>query len=70
MAGSVGDDVGDIRTLVPSDECEVLRPGGVGIDCEILDVQGHPYIALLDGDELDSHLEENDPERGKDTESE
>lgn len=41
-----------------------------GIDCEILDVQGHPYIALLDGDELDSHLEENDPERGKDTESE
>ncbi len=30
-----------------------------GIDCQIIDVQGRPHIALLDGDELDSHLEDN-----------
>ncbi|MCQ2069997.1 MAG: ABC transporter ATP-binding protein [archaeon] len=29
-----------------------------GIDCEILEMQGRPLIALLDGDELDSHIEE------------
>ncbi|MCQ2079459.1 MAG: ABC transporter ATP-binding protein [archaeon] len=28
-----------------------------GIDCEVFDLQGRPHIALLDGDELDSHLE-------------
>ena len=30
-----------------------------GIDCQIFDVQGRPHIALLDGDELDSHLGDN-----------
>ncbi len=30
-----------------------------GIDCEILEMQGRPHIALLDGDQLDPHLEEN-----------
>ncbi len=30
-----------------------------GIDCEIIDIQGRPHIALLDGDELDSHLSDN-----------
>ena len=32
-----------------------------GIQCEILEMQGRPLIALLDGDELDSHLEDNLP---------
>ena len=30
-----------------------------GIECQIIDIQGRPHIALLDGDELDSHLEDN-----------
>lgn len=30
-----------------------------GIDCEVMQLQGRPHIALLDGDELDSHLDEN-----------
>jgi len=30
-----------------------------GVQCDILEMQGRPLIALLDGDELDSHLEEN-----------
>ena len=29
-----------------------------GVDCEISTLQGRPHIALLDGDELDSHIEE------------
>jgi iron complex transport system ATP-binding protein len=27
-----------------------------GIQCEIMEIQGRPHIALLDGDELDSHI--------------
>ena len=29
-----------------------------GIECEIMQIQGRPHIALLDGDELDSHIGE------------
>ncbi len=36
-----------------------------GIDCKILDIQGRPHIALLDGDELDSHLSENYVKRSR-----
>ena len=32
----------------------ILRPS----HCEISTLQGRPHIALLDGDELDSHIEE------------
>jgi len=30
-----------------------------GVQCDILEMQGRPLIALLDGEELDSHLEDN-----------
>lgn len=30
-----------------------------GVKCEIMDVQGRPHIALLDGPELDSHIGDN-----------
>jgi ABC-type glutathione transport system ATPase component len=36
-----------------------------GVECEIIESQGRPHIILLDGDELDSHLEENLVKREK-----
>lgn len=27
-----------------------------GVECQVMDIQGRPHIALLDGDELDSHI--------------
>lgn len=41
-----------------------------GIECQIIDIQGRPHIALLDGDELDSHLEDNMARRSSGTDGE
>jgi len=30
-----------------------------GVKCEVMEIQGRPHIALLDGDELDSHIGDN-----------
>ncbi len=37
-----------------------------GIECKVMELQGRPLIALLDGPELDSHLEENSTVRTAD----
>ncbi len=53
----------DHRIYADGSPAEVLTKDNIrmlyGIDCQIIDVQGRPHIALLDGDELDSHLEDN-----------
>ena len=52
----------DHRIYADGSPAEVLTKDNIrmlyGIDCQIIDVQGRPHIALLDGDELDSHRED------------
>ena len=53
----------DHRIYADGTPAEVLTEDNIkilyGIECQIIDIQGRPHIALLDGDELDSHLEDN-----------
>jgi len=46
---------GTVAEVLTKENIELLY----GIGCQVMEVQGRPHIALLDGDELDSHIGDN-----------